>query len=72
MDAPEADFDIKLQKVSGDLIADFDRFLPTFIRRPDGNGGLRVRSRVRAREVEWATATVRECSRPCSPPRVLP
>ena len=69
MDAPEADFDIKLQKISADLIADFDRFLPTFLRKPDGNGngGSRVRSRVRARELHWATTTVSSSS-PVIPP----
>lgn len=58
MDAPEADIDIKLQKISADLISEFDRFLPKFLRKPDGNGGSRVRSRVRARELNWVTATV--------------
>ncbi|KFH40835.1 Tubulin-specific chaperone D-like protein [Hapsidospora chrysogenum ATCC 11550] len=57
MDAPEADVDITLQKVSADLISDFDRFLPTFLRKPEANGSSRVRSRVRAREVDWATNT---------------
>ncbi|KAM7198583.1 Tubulin folding cofactor D C terminal domain containing protein [Naviculisporaceae sp. PSN 640] len=48
MDAPEDDLDIKLQKISGDLIADFDRSLGPFLRRKDGV----VRSRVRSRETE--------------------
>ncbi|KAF4126635.1 tubulin-specific chaperone D [Geosmithia morbida] len=56
MDAPE-EFDIKLQKISADLIADFDRFLPTFLRKADGNGGSRVYSRVRSRDLDWATGT---------------
>ena len=60
MDAPEADVDITLQKASADLISDFDRFLPTFLRKPEANGASRVRSRVRAREVHWATNTVRK------------
>ncbi|TLS29270.1 hypothetical protein PpBr36_00928 [Pyricularia pennisetigena] len=46
MDAPEEDLDIKLQKISGDLIADFDRSLRPLLRRADGT----VRSRVRTRE----------------------
>lgn len=64
MDAPEADFDVKLQKASGDLIDEFDRFLPAFVRRPDdgAGGGSRVRSRVRAREVHWATNSVSSLS----------
>ena len=64
MDAPEADVDITLQKVSADLISDFDRFLPTFLRKPEANGSSRVRSRVRAREVDWATNTASSIPRP--------
>ncbi|KAK3312404.1 tubulin folding cofactor D C terminal-domain-containing protein [Apodospora peruviana] len=55
MDAPEEELDIKLQKISGDLIADFDRSLVLFLRKPDrgGAGGLLVvRPRVRSRETE--------------------
>ncbi|EAQ87225.1 hypothetical protein CHGG_03844 [Chaetomium globosum CBS 148.51] len=53
MDAPEDDLDIKLQKISGDLIVDFDKSLRPFLRKPDGAGGTAsVRSRVRARETE--------------------
>ncbi|KAK4214402.1 tubulin folding cofactor D C terminal-domain-containing protein [Rhypophila decipiens] len=48
MDAPEDELDIKLQKMSGDLIADFDKSLGPFLRRKDGV----VRSRVRSRETE--------------------
>lgn len=55
MDAPEDDLDIKLQKISGDLIADFDRSLGKFLRRPqDGT----VRSRVRSRETERLVSNV--------------
>lgn len=59
MDAPEADVDVELQRNAADLIAEFDKFLPAFLRKPDGNGGSRVRSRVRAREVHWLTSNVR-------------
>ncbi|KAL2266891.1 hypothetical protein VTJ83DRAFT_4168 [Remersonia thermophila] len=52
MDAPEQDLDIKLHKISGDLIADFDRSLPRFLRKNDGAGGSVVRSRVRTRETD--------------------
>jgi hypothetical protein len=52
MDAPEHDLDIKLQKISGDLIADFDRSLPRFLRKNDGAAGSSVRSRVRTRETD--------------------
>ncbi|QPG94942.1 hypothetical protein C2857_007374 [Epichloe festucae Fl1] len=57
MDAPEADFDIKLQKISGDLIADLDRGLSTALRKSDAHGGTRVRSFVRARET-WKSTTM--------------
>lgn len=56
MDAPEADFDVKLQKISADLLREFDSFLPTFLTKKDRNGTLKTRSRVRAREVNWATS----------------
>ncbi|KAK4040735.1 tubulin folding cofactor D C terminal-domain-containing protein [Parachaetomium inaequale] len=53
MDAPEDDLDIKLQKISGDLIADFDKSLLPFLRKQDGAAGPGpVRSRVRTRETE--------------------
>lgn len=54
MDAPEDDRDIKLQKVSSDFIADFDRSLPAFLRKPDGQ----LRSRVRNRETARLTTNV--------------
>ncbi|KAL8381793.1 hypothetical protein RB595_005858 [Gaeumannomyces hyphopodioides] len=49
MDAPEEDADIKLQKISSDLIADFDRSLQSFLRRPDGTVRGQVRSHEAAR-----------------------
>jgi len=52
MDAPEDDLDIKLQKVSGDLIADFDKSLGPFLRKQNGSGRSPVRSRVRTRETD--------------------
>ncbi|KAK4246532.1 tubulin folding cofactor D C terminal-domain-containing protein [Corynascus novoguineensis] len=54
MDAPEDDLDIKLQKISGDLIADFDKSLLPFLRKQNAakKGAGTVRSRVRARETE--------------------
>ncbi|KAM0563508.1 hypothetical protein ACHAPJ_001229 [Fusarium lateritium] len=58
MDAPEADIDIKLQKISADLLGDFDRSLPHFLWKPDGHGGTRVRSRVRAKETWRLTNTL--------------
>ena len=50
MDVTEIDFDIKLQKVSADLITDFDLGLASFLRKPDKQGELRIRSHVRYRE----------------------
>jgi hypothetical protein len=58
MDAPEADVDIKLQKVSADLLEDFDRSLPHLLWKPDGHGGTVVRSRVRAKEIFRLTNSV--------------
>lgn len=58
MDAPEEDPDIKLQKVSTELVATFDQRLGPFLRRPDGQGALCVRSRVRAREAAYLTSSV--------------
>lgn len=58
MDAPEADFDIKLQKISVDLINEFDKSMPNLLCRIDANGASRVRSHVRAREVDWLTGNV--------------
>ncbi|POR31903.1 Tubulin-specific chaperone D [Tolypocladium paradoxum] len=55
MDVPEADCDVKLQKISADLIADLDRSLTTVLRKPDGQGGTRIRSFVRARETFMST-----------------
>ena len=60
MDAPEDDLDIKLQKASADLISDFDKSLPPFLRRPDGAGGTVVRSRVRTHETQRLVSTVSE------------
>ncbi|KAI6313921.1 hypothetical protein MCOR34_005118 [Pyricularia oryzae] len=54
MDAPEEELDIKLQKISGDLIADFDRSLRPLLRRADGT----VRSQVRSREAVRLTILV--------------
>lgn len=53
-DAPEDDRDIKLQKVSADFIADFDRSLGPFLRKPDGQ----LRSRVRMSETTRLTSTL--------------
>jgi len=52
MDAPEEDLDIKLQKISRDLIDDFDKSLPFFLRKGGKLGVNTVRSRVQQRETE--------------------
>ena len=70
MDAPEEDLDIKLQKISADLIADLDKSLGPFLRTPkqqqqQHDGKKPVRSRVRTRETERLISTVH---RPLSPP----
>lgn len=59
MDAPEDDLDIKLQKISADLITDFDRSLLPYLRKADGAGGTVVRSRVRSSETARLVSTVR-------------
>lgn len=64
MDAPEAYLDVKLQKLSGELIADLDGALTTLLRKPDG----RVRSFVRARETFASTTAV---GHPSCPPAWL-
>lgn len=58
MNATEEDFDSKLQKVSVDLIKDLNDALFKFMRKPDGQGGTRVRSWVRANDVFPATCQV--------------
>ncbi|KAH7160863.1 tubulin folding cofactor D C terminal-domain-containing protein [Dactylonectria macrodidyma] len=58
MDASEADLDIKLQKISSDLLDDFDRSIHDFLWKSDGHGGSRVRSRVRAKEAFRLTSTL--------------
>ncbi|KFA61953.1 hypothetical protein S40285_02810 [Stachybotrys chlorohalonatus IBT 40285] len=58
MDAGEGDVDVKLQRVSADLIAEFDQTLPSFLRKPDGRGGFRVRSRVRISESKRLTSSL--------------
>ena len=68
MDAPEEDLDIKLQQLSGDLIADFDQSLPGFLRRQDITGSASVRSRVRTRELQRFVSSVRLLSPQYVPP----
>jgi hypothetical protein len=58
MNSAEEDLDLKLQKISSDLIADLDHALARHIRKPDGSGGTRVRTYVRAREMFAATCNV--------------
>ncbi|EEY14971.1 conserved hypothetical protein [Verticillium alfalfae VaMs.102] len=53
-DAPEDDRDVKLQKASSDLIADFDRSLTPFLRKPNGE----LRTRVRISETARLTSTL--------------
>lgn len=58
MNAADEDLDNKLQKISTDLIADLDKALRSYLRKPDGTGSTRVRSYVRAREAFAATCDV--------------
>ncbi|KAK4647244.1 uncharacterized protein QC761_123680 [Podospora bellae-mahoneyi] len=54
MDAPVEDSDIKLQKVSADLISEFDTRLPLFLfrRQRSGDSSQKVRKQVTAREAD--------------------
>ena len=56
MDVTEEDKDIQLQKFAADLIADFDRSLPNYLRKPDGS----PRTRVRVWEGHRLNSTVRD------------
>ncbi|KAJ6444616.1 glycosyltransferase family 31 protein [Purpureocillium lavendulum] len=58
MDAPDADLDVKLQKMAGDLIADLDAAIAALPRKPDGRGGMRLRAYVRTREALNATTSI--------------
>ncbi|KAI1386305.1 tubulin folding cofactor D C terminal-domain-containing protein [Hypoxylon trugodes] len=49
MDAPEHDRDALIQKLSADLIADFDQSLTPFLKKPNGQLRRRVRMRETAR-----------------------
>ncbi|KAK1699915.1 beta-tubulin cofactor d [Colletotrichum godetiae] len=55
MDAHEDDGDIKLQKASSELIAEFSRSLPLFLRKPDGKT---LRARVRVSETSRLTSSL--------------
>ena len=68
MDAAEDDRDIKLQKLSVDFIAEFDKALTPFLRKPDGAGGSRLRSRVRVHETARLISTVSNTTRGSSFP----
>ena len=52
MDVSEEDLDVKLQKISSDLIEDFDKSLPRFLKKRSEAGVNTVRFRVRQRETE--------------------
>ncbi|KAM3515255.1 hypothetical protein MY11210_001148 [Beauveria gryllotalpidicola] len=58
MNAADEDLDNKLQKISSHLLADLDKALVTYLRKPDGSGGTRVRSLVCAREAFAAICDV--------------
>ncbi len=54
MDAPEDDLDVKLQRISSDLLGDFDRSLPALLRKSNGS----VRTRATWRETGRLTSSV--------------
>lgn len=57
MDAPDQDQDVLLQKFSVDLVADFDRSLVPFLKKPDGQLRRRVRMRETARLISHVSIT---------------
>ncbi|TDZ38910.1 Tubulin-specific chaperone D [Colletotrichum spinosum] len=55
MDSHDDDGDVKLQKISSDLIAEFSRALPVFLRKRDGQT---IRGRVRISETARLTSSL--------------
>lgn len=64
MDAAEEEQDIKLQRASAELIADFHRSLQPFLWKTTADGKLHIRRRVRSRETDRLVALVR-CQHLC-------
>jgi hypothetical protein len=52
MDAAEEEQEIRLQRVSADLLADFEQSLKPFLWRTLANGEPRIRRRVQDRETD--------------------
>ncbi|KAK5998630.1 Tubulin-specific chaperone D-like protein [Cladobotryum mycophilum] len=58
MDATETDSDVQLYKHSKDLVKDLDHGIATHLRKPDGQGGTRLRPWVRLRDALKDTCSV--------------
>ncbi|RFU24945.1 hypothetical protein B7463_g11392, partial [Scytalidium lignicola] len=56
MDAAEEEQDVKLQRASADLIADFQNSLQPFLWKTTADGKLHIRRRVRSRETDRLVA----------------
>lgn len=61
MDAAEDDQDVKLQRASADLLADFQSSLKPFLWKTTKSGKSRVRDRVRVRDTARLANLVRYC-----------
>ncbi|KAI2620005.1 tubulin folding cofactor D C terminal-domain-containing protein [Hypoxylon sp. NC1633] len=74
MDAPEQDRDVYIQKYSADLLADFDRSLKPFLRKPNGQLRKRVRMRETARLISHVLEPFQELPQLLDPhlPKWLP
>ncbi|KAI1763742.1 tubulin folding cofactor D C terminal-domain-containing protein [Hypoxylon sp. FL1150] len=74
MDAPDQDRDVLLQKFSADLVADFDRSLTPFLRKPNGQLRRRVRMRETARLISHVLEPFQELPQLLDPhlPKWLP
>jgi tubulin-specific chaperone D len=58
MDESELDRDILIQRYAADLIADFDRSLGPFLRKPNGQLRRRVREKETSRLVSQVSSFV--------------
>lgn len=64
MDAAETDSDVKLQRVAGDLIRQFDAALGPLLRKKGRDGDLHMRDWVRVRDVSALTSNVTPTTSP--------
>lgn len=60
MDAPDEEQDVKLQRYSPELLADFESSLQPFLWRKLPDGGLKIRKKVRTRDTDRLIGLVRD------------